>query len=293
MKNPTTYDQQVDILIERGLIIDDKSTAIRILSNLNYYTFTGYLYQFKDLDDNYLGNISFNHIYNLYLFDMKFRNLLQYILEIIESSLKTKIAYYSAHKLGTLGYLEKSNFKDKKEFNILIGKMNGLLRKNSKLNYVEHHNKKYNGDFPIWVSINIFTMGMIYNYYKNLSEPKTEDSKTIRKIIAGEYNTGQNQLTSWLECIVYIRNMVAHYMRIYNVNLQKVPAKCDKNHGANYTQTKKVFDIVHIMKFLVLDENQWNNNILINISGLFEEYREFIDINLLGFPNNWETILKK
>ncbi len=293
MKSPTTYEEQVSILIERGVIVDNKDAAISILSNLNYYIFTGYLYQFKDSNGNYLKNTTFEQIYNLYLFDMRFRNLLQYVLEIIETSLKTKMAYHSAHRIGALGYLEKSNFKDEKEFNILIGKIHGLLKKNSKLDYVEHHNKNYNGKFPIWVSINIFTMGMIYNYYKNLSEPKIKNVKTIKKIIAEEYNTGQQQLLSWLESIVYIRNMVAHYMRIYNVNLQKVPSKCNKNHGMNYTKTKKVFDIVHIMKFLVLDENQWNNNILININNLFQQYDNFVDINLLGFPSNWEEILKK
>ena len=220
-------------------------------------------------------------------------------LETIEISLKTKIAYISAHKIGTEGYKDIRNFKDEKEFNILLGKFENLKRKNKNLDYVQHHNENYNGNMPIWVAINLFTMGMIYNYYKNIAENKNEkleikedNKQSIKKRVAKEYNTNDRILESWLENILYIRNMLAHYMRIYNIKLQKIPAKCKNNHSENYIVTNRVFDIVHIMKFLVLDEEEWNNTI-INISALFEQYENYINIDLLGFPENWREILKK
>ena len=294
MQNPTTYDEQIDILIERGIIVKDRNFAKQVLSNLSYYTFTTYIYQYKDLEGNYEKNITFEQIYRIYLFDMKFRNILLYTLEIIEASLKTKIAYYSAHKLGPLGYLDERNFKDSKEFRILTDKLNNLLKKNRKVDFIDYYSRKYDGDLPIWVSINMFSMGMLYNYYKNLSEyNKISGEKTVKKSVASEYNTGANQLCSWIENISYIRNMLAHYMRVYNVKLKKTPAKCKKNHGKSCNVTNRIFDTVYIMKFLVLNKEQWNNNILIKIICLFEEYKDVIDISLLGFPENWEKVLKK
>lgn len=80
-------------------------------------------------------------------------------------------------------------------------------------------------------------------------------------------------------------------MRIYNVKFQKTPVKCKKNHNDNYMVTNRIFDVVHIMKFLILDKKEWNH-IITNIQALFEQYKEDINISLLGFPENWEDILR-
>ena len=290
-KKPLTYDEQLERLKESGIIIKDKNKAKEILSNINYYILTGYIYQYKNSDDKYTNGLTFDKMYRIYLFDKKFRNLLWCVIEIIEISLKTKIAYESAHKLGAFGYLEKSNFKNQEEFDILVKKLKKQLKMNNNLEFVKHHYEKYDGKFPIWVGINVFTMGMLYNYYKNIAENIIE--KSIKKTVASEYNTGSMQLCSWIENILYIRNMLAHHMRIYNVRFQKVPAKCKKNHKENYSKTKRIFDTVHIMKFMILDKDIWNNNIIMNMSALFEEYSDIIDISLLGFPKEWEKILRK
>jgi abortive infection bacteriophage resistance protein len=81
-------------------------------------------------------------------------------------------------------------------------------------------------------------------------------------------------------------------MRIYNFNLQKTPMKCE-NHHKTYIPTHKIFDIVYIMMFLILDKNEWNNNIISNIKALFLQYEEYIDISCIGFPDNWEDLLRK
>ena len=93
-----------------------------------------------------------------------------------------------------------------------------------------------------------------------------------QKQIAAEFNTGVRQLDSWIENINYIRNLIAHYMRLYNFVLQKTPAKCNYNHKP-YIVTYKIFDVIYVMKFLFFDSQEWNN--------------------CLGFPSDWEVILKK
>lgn len=298
------YKEQIQSLKKRGLIINNEEKAINVLSNFNYYTFLEYFYQFKINNcssQNYkcIEGTTFEQIYKIYLFDRKFRNIILYAIEIIEISLKTKLAYISAEKIGDLGYLQNVNFKSEKEFRILKAKINSLKNKNQKLNFAKYHNISYNNTLSISIIINIFSMGMIYNYYKNISENKnknlkiTKDNKmSIRKKLAKEYKTGEIQLESWIENISYIRNAAAHYMRLYNVKLQKTPVKCKKNHGENYIVSNRVFDIIHIMKFLILNNTEWNN-ILLNIDALFNEYEDILDISLLGFPKNWFNILKK
>ena len=69
LKEPKTFDEQIDLLKSRGLIIGDEDKAKFILSNINYYRFSAYLIHFKKEDETYKENITFEHIYNLYLFD--------------------------------------------------------------------------------------------------------------------------------------------------------------------------------------------------------------------------------
>lgn len=128
-------------------------------------------------------------------------------------------------------------------------------------------------------------MGMVYNFYNNIP---TKNQKEI----ANEFNTGARQLLSWIENITYIRNLIAHYMRLYNFKLQKTPAKCRYNHEFKET-SYRVFDDVYIMKFLILDTKEWNNYIISNIHSLFLEYDKDIDLRCIGFSDEWERILRK
>ena len=43
-KQPTTFEEQVEILKSRNLIIEDKQEAINILSRVNYYRLSAYIY---------------------------------------------------------------------------------------------------------------------------------------------------------------------------------------------------------------------------------------------------------
>ena len=168
---------------------------------------------------------------------------------------------------------------------MLINNLKRLLQKDKKIELVDYYIKEYNHRLPISICINVFTMGMINSLYKNINTP-------MQKIVAKEYNTGVNQLTSWIESIVYVRNLVAHYMRMYNFKLQKTPANCKVNHQCNII-TYRIFDIFHIMKFLVLDKEEWNNHIILTLEDLINEYKEYIELDLIGFCDDWKDILVK
>lgn len=45
---PLTYEQQVELLINRGLIVDDKERAIRLLGHISYYRLSAYMLPFKN-----------------------------------------------------------------------------------------------------------------------------------------------------------------------------------------------------------------------------------------------------
>jgi len=47
LKNPTTFDEQVNLLHDKGVVIPDPQQCIKLLSTANYYRLTGYLLHFK------------------------------------------------------------------------------------------------------------------------------------------------------------------------------------------------------------------------------------------------------
>lgn len=50
-KPPLSVDKQLSLLQKRGLIINNYEYAKKILSNLNYYNLSGYLYVFEKRDN--------------------------------------------------------------------------------------------------------------------------------------------------------------------------------------------------------------------------------------------------
>lgn len=282
IKKPTTFEEQVQILKNRNLFIEDEEKAKHILSCVNYYNITGYGYTFKS-NDMY-NDISFEKLYRIYLFDKRIKSIILYATEIIEHNLKTKLSYVIAHNHGALGYLNVNNFKSEKEHKILIDKFQRAVRKNSKLEFVKHHNEVYEGKFPIWVATELFTLGMVLNCYKNIN-------RNTKKTIANMIGTGPIQLESWIDCILYLRNMAAHYMRLYRVNIQKTPKRCSVN-CPDFIAKNRVYDIIYIMKFLMPDKEEWNNYIIPNLNKIWNEYQPNVIFSDYGFNDNWLQELK-
>ena len=69
----------------------------------------------------------------------------------------SKIAYFHAHKYGSLGYEEASNFNAKHNHANFIKLLSDEKSKNKNVLFVKHHFDNYNGKMPIWVIIELFS----------------------------------------------------------------------------------------------------------------------------------------
>jgi len=283
LKPPTTFEEQVERLSKRNLIIEDKDFALDTLSKVNYYRFSAYLLPFKQFSNGcYRQGTSFNQIFRLYEFDRKMRNILSSVIEPIEVLLKTKIAYYHAHKYGAEGYTVSANFEREEWHNKFITELNDAINKNSKTLFVRHHIDKYGAHFPIWVAVELFSLGMLSRFYANM---KPEDRKHIARNIFG---TGPEHLESWLVCLTDLRNRCAHYMRLYFHKFVKFPRLPKGIYNVN---SQRLFDDVYIMKYLYLDHEKWKNSFVPALEGLIEEYSDDIQLKYIGFPLNWKELL--
>lgn len=281
LKLPTTYEEQIIILKERKLIIPDEQSAINILQEINYYRLSAYFLSLKS-GKNFKENVTFNQIHGLYKFDMKLRNLLLELLETIEIKFRTHIAYLIAHKYGSLGYLQSENFNNERlhsEFMIEMRK--GLNRKNEL--FIKHHHEKYGGKIPIWVAMEVSSFGLLSKLYANM---KSVD----KKLIAKYYNVPYVFIENWLSVLSYIRNVCAHFARLYNKNLPR-RVRLDKEDLLKLNDNNKLLAAIFIMKKLFKSSPEWTTFVT-ELEALIDEYKDIIEVERIGFQEDWECLLQ-
>ena len=135
----------------------------------------------------------------------------------------------------------------------------------------------------------IATFGTISKLYKNLLHQLPEKSAIAKEM---GFNL-HSELSSWLEAIAYVRNIVAHHSRLWSRNMVKTPIVNLNNPSGPWfsnslspVQTKKPFLIISCMLYMcnaIAPQNQIKAKLL----DLFENNKN-IPIYKLGFLNNWD-----
>ncbi|MCM3164127.1 MULTISPECIES: Abi family protein [Bacillaceae] len=284
IKPPTTYREQVEIFQKRNLHIENSEFAEKYLQRVNYYRLSAYAITFKDplCKEHYTENSTFEKLTSLYEFDRRLRLLLLGVLETIEISFRTHISYEIAHKFGPLGYKDKENFIKEKYHKESLDELENLISRSRKGElFIEHHFKKYNGNIPIWAAIEVTSFGYISKLYRNLNE----DLK--RHIAKVYYNIPYLYLESWLQTLSNVRNVCAHYGRLYNKKLTFRPRlfKEDLKRFNN----QKIYAAIYIIQRLLTREE--SRRFIIDLEALILEYDENIDFLHIGFPTNWKENL--
>lgn len=286
LKKHASLSEQADLLASRGLIIDDRNAVEMALRNINYYRLSGYLHNFKQPDsDHYIEALSWNRLKQIYDFDRKLTRILMYALEDIEETLKTRLSYAvtSQNPDDPAIYLKPSIYRNYAPYLRFLSHFYSAKENNQNLPFVAHHNKEYGGFLPMWVAVELLTMGNLHALYDNLNAK-------YQKELAKVYGTGPRQLASWLENLTYTRNHLAHYMRVYNFNFGRTPAACSK-HPRTFPCSNMIFDQIHVISCMYSEKSEWNNYIIPEIKALVDEYSDDIELSGLGFPQDWDTIL--
>ena len=73
-----TLNEQIDIMRNKGLVIDNEKYAKEVLLRENYFFLNGYRHIFLKSANNkvFIDGTKFEEMYSLFLFDRKLRNIL-------------------------------------------------------------------------------------------------------------------------------------------------------------------------------------------------------------------------
>ena len=255
-----------------------------MLSQINYYRLTAYFLPFKKPDDNYTPGTDFNTVYQIYEFDRHLRKLLFAAIEKVEIYLRAKFANYHAHKYGATGYMDSSNYNLMHKHNLFLDKVNSEISQNKKVLFVEHHIKNYGGQFPVWVITELFTFGMISYFYGDLP---AQDQKNLARDL---YGVMRKNLISWLRCCTDLRNICAHYGRLYSRIFTAIPAF---SPILPTDSARRLFGALLALKELYPNANKWNDGTYLKLKNLISSFSQVINLYHIGFPTDWVSRLKK
>jgi len=153
----------------------------------------------------------------------------------------------------------------------------------------DHRNRYPNQDADAWKILEVASMGTLSKLYKNLGHQLPEKSAIAKEMGLNLHS----ELSSWLEAITYVRNIIAHHSRLWSRNMVKTPVAKLNNPSGQWlinpllpAQSKKPFLIISCMLYLCNYVTP-GHHIKTKILELFAN-NPTIQIYKLGFLNNWE-----
>jgi abortive infection bacteriophage resistance protein len=206
-----TLDEQIEILQNKGLVIDDIEQTKEILLRENYFFISGYRHLFLRSTESkrFIENTNFREMYALFNFDRQLRNIIFKNILIIENNIKSVIAYNLSKSFGIKekNYLNPKNFtrdpERSRQVNDLLKKMKRQIRVNGGQHAATSHYISNYGYIPPWIVVKVLSFGIVSELYGIL---KVENQKEIAEIFAVNYQ----DLMSYLTILSNYRNLCAH-----------------------------------------------------------------------------------
>jgi len=285
-KPPLTFDQQLDILTDRGLNILDRPTALATLSCISYYRFSAYCLPYKDAHDRFHEGATWDQVLTLYEFDRRLRVLIIDALERVEVAIRTAITYTLAHAYGAFGHHDPGNFRPEFRHAEWLGKLEAEIMKSHET-FIQHYRQKYNGypRLPIWMESEVMSFGSLSRLFEGMND-------VDQKQVGQRYGLPHLVLRSWLRSLNFIRNVCAHHSRLWNRELSVAPLMPKAKHGWNPQEIpnrKRFFAILIILRHL-LDGQGLGDAWQVSVTRLIEPIAETDRFrHAMGLPGNWQT----
>lgn len=112
---------------------------------------------------------------------------------------------------------------------------------------------------------------------------ENEDKKEIAK----EFGVNYIYLESWIENLSYVRNICAHYGRLYGVKLTKTP-KLYREYLRQGISNNTIF--ASIINLKILANQEYYEKFYSDLLEIINKYGS-VELKHLGFIEKWESIL--
>jgi abortive infection bacteriophage resistance protein len=300
-KPPTTIDEQIDLLIERGMQ-GDAALMRRWLETVGYYRLSAYWLPFevppaddKTRSKRFAAGLQFDTIVDIYVFDRKLRLLVMEAIERIEIAVRSRWTNRLSLEHGSHAHLDTSVFQSGYDH---IGLLSALANrvKDSNEVFVEHYRRKYSAPFmpPLWIVTELMTFGELSRWFAAGRDPK------IKSAVARDLGLPSREvLEGTLQLLAYIRNICAHHGRLWNRHtVKRLPyikrfrddlaiVQVKTESGIQHQPANQIYNalvaLVHILR-----KQSADTTFPRRLAGLIQT-RSAADQRAMGFPEDWEA----
>lgn len=218
MKPYLTPEEQADLVMKRGLVVDDLDACLEFFRANNYYRFSGYARYFQVApergDDTFRTGVSFSAICRVYDDDARLRALLLARLTEIELLLRTVLARVLARDYEAYRRYLDSDFYGSSGDHVRLACTRDIDRSRDRhiLKYVEQGAGQEDGlqSLPIWSAVEAFSFGTLSKVIE------LGDSGELARKVAQELGVAKAGFAYRIRALVYLRNRCAHHSRLWH-----------------------------------------------------------------------------
>lgn len=285
---PTSINDQISLLRQRGMCVSNLTKAVHFLSNVNFYRFRGYLEPFVDPQATgsqpaFRQGTTFETVVERYEFDTQLRAMLLGAFNRVEVSLRTQWTYHLTYTLGggTYSHQNSGLFS------------NGYTKNWDDLKQEYSRHGQANHAYPLlscptWAIVETMTFGLLSRWYG-------DTNKKGRQLIAKHYLLDESVLQSLLRHLTPVRNFCAHHERLWDRDL-KTKMKIPKKMGTfakpasffNPTQTGSLYNTLVMIAYLTTTITQ-NRDWAQEFVALMNRHQN-IPQSDMGFVPNWQSL---
>lgn len=288
-KKALAIDQQIELLSSQGLIIDNLEVTRHVLLTIGYYRLSSYLLPFKFPHNNtsprkFYPNTNFNQIWQLYQFDRELKLLVADAIEKIEVAFRSTITNEMGILYGPFWYTEQHYYRDIKPYENLMRDIKSIIKNKNEV-FIQHFYSKYESPEypPVWMIMETLSFGACSKLFANLKQ--VGHKKKICEI----FGYAPTIMDSWLETMVYVRNLCAHHARVWNRWFVEAPIipKAEPLHNSLIEQNRRFIVVAYVLiKLLqkVAPQSHWKQK----IRDLFDKYEQ-IPGTAMGFTSHWRN----
>ena len=313
MKEFKTINEQIQILLEKDLIIKNTDKAKKYLLTQNYYNLiNGYGKFFPRSNKKYIDNTNFDEIAHLYVYEREIKHAIFRATLDMETHFKAIFVHrfgelykdLDAPYLNTHCYTQENLAQVKKT----ILKLSQIISKYQKEKHTSiHHYISRNESVPIWVLANYIEFGTLRSMCSTaptkLQNIVAKDLSTfIHEHIQLPYTFPPETMLSFINNINSLRNICAHNNRLIDYQCKSdskywAPLHKKYNNMPNDKRSSVYWVILSLQCFLSKAEYGRLHNTLLKQTNRLDRQLQSINANdilkRLGFPPDWHKTTKK
>jgi abortive infection bacteriophage resistance protein len=283
----TDFNNQLETLKRRGLIINNESKFLHLLEHISYFRLSAYWYPLLSIPKsakNFKPDSNFDKVFKLYCFDRKLRRLILTELEKVEIAIRAKMNNVLSLAHSPFWFCDATLFNDAGLHTDTLRVLSQEVRRSDEVFIHEFINNFTDTYPPSWMILEIASFGTISKLYKNL---KPNPSK---REIANHFGLDESTFESWFHTMTYIRNACAHHARIWNKQISirpQIPRTTTKLWLRSGTiNNQRIYFVLSSILFLLQTVDDKN----VFTKRLFMLLIRFpnTDLSAMGFPLNWK-----